>query len=424
MEGSYTNIPANNLKTPTSGSLRLQPPTYGNLITVLSIDGGGIRGLIPGIVLSFLEKELQKLDGESARLADYFDVITGTSTGGLVTAMLTAPNENNRPMFAAEDIKEFYLNECPKIFPQNSCPVFPHLQKVINALTGPKYDGKHLHKLVKEKLGDTKLHQTLTNVVIPTFDIKQLHPTIFSSYEVKKNPSSNLDVFLSDICIATSAAPTYLPAHYFETKDSDGQVIRKFHLIDGGVAANNPTLVAISEVSKEITRGSEAFSPMNPLDYARFLVISLGTGSSKAQMKYDAPDAAKWGLLSWLNRGGSTPIIDVFSHASVDMVDLHLSVVFQALNSEENYLRIQDDTLTGDVSSVDIATNKNLEDLVKVGEKLLKKPVSRVNLETGRFEICCQETNEKALIRFAKILCDEKQFRNARSPNVNTLWQL
>jgi len=61
---------------------------------------------------------LQKLDGDDARLADYFDVISGTSTGGLVTAMLTAPDEDNRPLYAAKDIKDFYLQHTPKIFPQ------------------------------------------------------------------------------------------------------------------------------------------------------------------------------------------------------------------------------------------------------------------------------------------------------------------
>ncbi|XP_022144334.1 patatin-like protein 2 [Momordica charantia] len=394
--------------------VRFQPPTFGNLITVLSIDGGGIRGIIPGTILDFLESELQKLDGEEARIADYFDVIAGTSTGGLVTAMISAPNDKNRPLFSARDIKQFYLDHCPKIFPQNRTWA---IAKMLKFLSGPKYDGKYLHKLVKEKLGDTKLHQTLTNVVIPTFDIKLLQPTIFSSYEVNSNPS--LDAYLSDICISTSAAPTYLPAHYFKTDGGAAGKFREFNLIDGGVAANNPTLVAIGEVTKEVIRENPDFFAIKPMDYKRFLVISLGTGAPKAEMKYTSEHAAEWGMLDWLTSGGSTPIIDVFSQASSDMVDLHLSVVFQALNSQQNYLRIQDDTLSEVVSSVDVATKKNLDDLVKVGEGLLKKPVSRINLETGIFEASNSnsETNEQALIRFARLLSEERRLRDARSPH-------
>lgn len=63
-------------------------------------------------------KNVQKLDGEDARIADYFDVIAGTSTGGLLTSMITAPNENNRPLFSAKDIKQFFLDHSPLIFPQ------------------------------------------------------------------------------------------------------------------------------------------------------------------------------------------------------------------------------------------------------------------------------------------------------------------
>ncbi|XP_040997731.1 patatin-like protein 2 [Juglans microcarpa x Juglans regia] len=396
-----------------SPAVPLQPPTYGDVITILSIDGGGIRGLIPGTILSFLESEFQRLDGEDARIADYFDVIAGTSTGGLVTAMLTAPDEKNRPVFAAKDIKEFYLNHCPKIFPQNSCPIVPAIMKIIRALAGPKYDGKYLHSLVREKLGNTRIQQTLTNVVIPTFDLKRLQPTIFSSYEVNKNPS--LNALLSDVCISTSAAPTYLPAYYFETKDQEGKV-REFHLTDGGVAANNPALLAIGEVTKEIQRGNPDFFPIKPMDYGRFLVISLGTGSPKDEEKYKAHDAAKWGILGWLTSGGSTPLIDVFTQASADMVDVHLSQVFRALHSEKSYLRIQDDTLSGVVSSVDVATSKNLDDLVKVGEELLRKPVARVNLETGVYEPSNSETNEQALRRFAKLLSQERHRRHSRSP--------
>ncbi|THG15172.1 patatin-like protein 2 [Camellia sinensis] len=396
----------------SSHLFQIQSEKYGELRTVLSIDGGGIRGIIPSIILNFLEAQLQKLDGEDARIADYFDVIAGTSTGGLVTAMLTAPNEKNRPLFAAKDIKAFYLDHCPKIFPQKRRP-FANATKVIRALSGPMYDGKYLHCLVKEMLGNTRLNQTLTNVVVPTFDIKRLQPTIFSTYEVKKNPS--LNALLSDICIATSAAPTYLPPHGFETEDSSGKA-RQFNLVDGGVVANNPTLVAIGEVAKEINRERSDFFPIKSTNHGKFLVLSLGTGSAKKDEKYNAKEAAKWGVLGWLTNSASTPLVDVFTEASGDIMDLHISTIFQVLHFENNYLRIQDDTLSGQVSSVDIATKENLEDLVKVGERLLKKPVSSVNLETGLYEPSNQGTNEEALIRLAKILSREKHLRGLRSP--------
>lgn len=393
----------------------LQAPTYGNLITILSIDGGGIRGIIPGIILEFLESQLQELDGKEARLADYFDVISGTSTGGLVTAMLTAPNHQNRPLFAAKDIKSFYLDHCPKIFPQNKNGVFAGIGKIIGALSGPKYDGKHLHNVVKQKLGSTRLHQTLTNIVIPTFDIKNLQPTIFSSYQLKSSP--HLDALLSDICVGTSAAPTYLPAHYFETVNSSAGKVTKFNLIDGGVAANNPALVAMSEVTKEVNRGGQDFMSVKPVEYSRFLVLSVGTGSTKLEGRYDAHAASGWGVLGWLLNGGSTPLVDVFTQASGDMVDFHISTVFQALHLEKNYFRIQADTLHGELSSVDVATPQNLEGLVKAGEELLGKPVSRVNLETGVFEaVKNMGTNKEALIRLAKQLSEEKQFREMKSP--------
>ncbi|XP_058099967.1 patatin-like protein 2 [Magnolia sinica] len=392
----------------------IQPPTFGDLITILSIDGGGIRGIIPATILSFLESQLQELDGEDVRLADYFDVIAGTSTGGLVTAMLTTPNENNRPLFAAKDIKDFYLTHCPKIFPQCRGP-FSSAVKMFKAISGPKYNGKYLHGLCREKLGKTRLHQTLTHAIIPTFDIKKLQPTIFSTYEVKSKPY--LDAELSDICIGTSAAPTYLPTHCFETKDSQGNV-REFNLIDGGVAANNPALVAMGEVTRQVFRGNPDFFPIKPMDYGRFLVISLGTGSMKMDEKYSASQASKWGVMGWLLSGGSTPLVDVFTQASADMVDIHISVLFQALHSESNYLRIQDDTLSGTVSSLDFATKENLDNLVKISKELLKKPVSRVNLETGIFEPVKNEgTNEEVLKRFAKQLSEERRLREMRSPH-------
>ncbi|KAG8382703.1 hypothetical protein BUALT_Bualt05G0105000 [Buddleja alternifolia] len=369
-----------------------QLPEYDRYITVLSIDGGGIKGILPAVVLEFLESQLQELDGEDVRLADYFDVIAGTSTGGLVTAMLTSPNENNRPLYAAKEIK-------PTFFP---------FGKVAKSLMGPLYDGRHLHSILKEKLKNIKLSQAITNVVIPAFDIKRLQPVIFSTYEAKRSPL--LDAKFSDICISTSAAPTFLPGHEFQTKDENGNV-REYNLIDGGVAANNPALIAITQVTKQMFDSSIDYFRMRPVDFPRLLTISIGTGAARIEEKYNSKLASKWGILNWLHYGGTTPLIEIFTQASADMVDYHNSLIFQSLYSEDNYLRIQ--------SSVDVATEENLDKLVQIGERLLKNPFSRINLETGLTEpVINGGTNKDAIKRFARKLSSERKFRHLKTSTV------
>ncbi|GLU18838.1 hypothetical protein SLE2022_351150 [Rubroshorea leprosula] len=185
------------------------------------------------------------------------------------------------------------------------------------------------------------------------------------------------------------------------TSSSTEEDIREVNLIDGSVAANNPTLVAMEEAKKEMTE------------------------INQRQTQCKRGGQMEWNLFGWLRS-----MVEVFTQASADMVDYHISVVLKMLQSEDNYLRIQDDTLSGVLGSIDIATKKNLDDLVEVGEKLLKKPVSKVNMETGLIEPvskvnmetgliepCGQGSNEEALKRFAKILSDEERRRNLNSPH-------
>ena len=103
------------------------------------------------------------------------------------------------------------------------------------------------------------------------------------------------------------------------------------------------TLVAMAEVTNQISHEGQSGSlKVEAMQYDRFLVLSLGTGSQKQESKYSAKEAADWGILSWVSTtSGSTPLIDAFTQASADMVDFHISSVFRALNSEQNYLRIQ-----------------------------------------------------------------------------------
>jgi hypothetical protein len=168
----------------------------------------------------------------------------------------------------------------------------------------------------------------------------------------------------------------------------------------------------MTHVSQQTILGNQDFFPIKSADYGKFMVLSLGTGTAKIEEKYHAKQAGKWGVLGWLYNKGNTPLIDSFSQASSDLVDIHISVLFQALHSDKGYLRIQDDELKGDTASVDVSTKENLNRLIEAGKALLKKPVCKVNLENGKNEPdLSRGTNEEELIHFAKILSQERWAR-------------
>ncbi|KAI3935881.1 hypothetical protein MKX01_004608 [Papaver californicum] len=401
------------------------PPS--KLITILCIDGGGVRGIIPSTILAFLEAQIQELDGSDARLADYFDIISGTSTGGLVTAMLTAPDAHNRPLFAAKEIPQFYLDHCSKIFPQPNRGIFDGAKKWIHDMVGgPKYDGEYFHGLLRELLGETRLHQTLTSVAIPAYDVKLRHTCIFTTEKAKTSLIQN--PLLSDVCISTSAAPTYLPPHRFQVKAkvNEKEQVREFNLIDGGVAANYPITLPYA-LLPGVCKGNPNFFRQGN---GKVLMLSLGTGSSTRveaeKQEITADVAAKWGVVDWLRY--TNGLSDLFSPAEADISYydnasiLGLSQLWLGANQIE-FFRIQHNftkSESSSLSSMDIATKENLESLVRVGQELLKKPVTQVSVETGELEpmvhdeeenLCHQETNEEALLRIAKLLSSEKKDR-------------
>lgn len=91
----------------------------------------------------------------------------------------------------------------------------------------------------------------------------------------------------------------------------------------------------------ETLKAQSDYLPPNTVDYGRLFILSLGTGSSKNEMKYDAKMAAKWGVLDWIYTSGSSPLIDSFTQAAQDMVDIHVNTTFEAIHCQQNYLRIQ-----------------------------------------------------------------------------------
>eukprot|EP00253_Pinus_taeda_P020967 PITA_20967 len=369
--------------------------------------------------LESLERDLQELDGKDKRIADYFDVIAGTSTGGLITAMLAAPSDgkNPRPLFTAEEITKFYFDKCPIIFPPPPGGFwrwFDKLKRAYRHAMGPEYSGDPLHQIIREILRDKKLGDTVTNVVIPAYDIQKQYPVIFSNFE-----GNNDDANLSDVCIGTSAAPTYLPPYHFDTTKNT------FDLIDGGVAANNPMLLAINHLTKQAEaygmpdEGSTQYWALSQAVDAlkskedilkKCLVLSLGTGEAKTG--YQATDAADWGLWGWLSKDGKNPLIDILMQSGSDIVDIQASVMFEGFKLADDYLRVQEPELEYERSALDLSTTENLNALRDIGIKLLDKTVSRVDIHTGQYKpVEGKGTNKEELKSFAKKLSDERKKR-------------
>ncbi|PIA46444.1 hypothetical protein AQUCO_01500174v1 [Aquilegia coerulea] len=398
------------------------------MIKILAIDGGGVRGIIPATILEYLERQIQGLErNQDARIADYFDVIAGTSTGGLITAMLTTPNENNRPIKSAEEIMEFYNKDnFEKIFTKNGW--FQWHWPFVN-WQGPQYKGDGLRELAKELVHDTKISKTLTNVVIPTFDIGRNQPVIFTTVEAKRDMLRDPKIF--DACVASAAAPTYFPPYFLKTQKSI-TVTREFNLVDGGLTANNPTKCAMNYVTEMLSEGypefypnylmehyskDEYFSRIKQIDYSRFLVISLGAGDAK-KVKYTVEEATKWSKLNWLKdfTRGTNPLIDFFMEASADMIDWNVEVDFKNTDKLENcrynYIRIQTDSLSGANATLDNVDQSNLKALKEIGKELLGKKMSRMNLVAGKSEeivVDKEVTNMAALDWFARVLVAQRQ---------------
>ncbi|KAH7283983.1 hypothetical protein KP509_34G034000 [Ceratopteris richardii] len=357
---------------------------------ILSIDGGGIRGIIPTSILIFLEEQLQLLDGEHVRLADYFDLMAGTSTGGLIAGILSVPNEEGRPKFEANDVMKIYFEQGPIIFKKSFVPFLKQIR-------GPKYSATPLEGILQENLKELRMKDTLSEILIPTFDIKLMQPTYFSTREARNDESKN--AYVRDVLRGTSAAPTYFPPHLFKTISENGTE-RNFHLVDGGVGINNPTHLAIFHSlyhhrKQPITNCNHNYLGEGCKD---LLVLSLGTG--KVTKSYDANISRNWGLISWVFNDFHAPIIEIVSECSNDVVDYNISSFFKASGNHFNYLRVQAYNIQSDIEALDNTVNTNMKKLREIGERLLDVPLSRMDIETGRpITLQGEMSNKDALIR-------------------------
>jgi len=294
---------------------------------ILSIDGGGIRGLIPAVVLDRIEQRT------SRPIAELFDVIAGTSTGGILALGLTCAGEDGRPRYNAADLAELYINEGSTIFPHE---IFAKERQLV----GPKYPARGRERVLSDKLGDARLKDALTDVIITAYDIERRSPVFFRSALAKR--SGDHDFLARDVALATSAAPTYFPPVRLPAVPPQPA----YALVDGGVFANNPGMCAF--VDDTTVNG----------DSERTLMVSLGTGVLTRRFAYE--DAKGWGLLEWAPR-----VLDVVFDGVSDTVNYQLETLLG-----DRYHRLQA-VLDKASDSMDDASKRNLEDLALQANELL-----------------------------------------------------
>jgi patatin-like phospholipase/acyl hydrolase len=290
---------------------------------ILSIDGGGLRGIIPLQII----REIEILTGEPIHKT--FDLIAGTSTGGLLTCSLSFSDEKsiigNTRKFDLDAIQKIYVERGKEIFPKYNLiwRNFNDFKKWLR----PQFSPTSLNNILIEHFGDSRLTSCLKPIFITSYNIHRNLPVYFTTREATLQDEKNAK--LVEVCRATSAAPTYFPSFSFNF-DSENIVC-----IDGGIVMNNPAIGALVEVL-----GNSDYKHYKidgeRLDLKDICILSLGTGRIKKNHK--SITAHKWGRINWIK-----PVIDIATGGPVKIVHNQISTIFSSSNLERNYLRMDID---------------------------------------------------------------------------------
>lgn len=228
---------------------------------VLTIDGGGIKGVFPAAFLADLESELDQ------PLASYFDLMVGTSTGGIIAIALGLG-------IPAADILRFYEDKGPLIFKGS------RRLGVLRQLVTAKYDPTPLRNALTEVFGDRKLGESKTRLVIPSLNLSTGEVNVFKTAHHERF-ERDYKMLAVDAAMATAAAPTFFPTH---------RLTNGVPLVDGGMWANNPM-------------GTAAVEAIGLLEWPKGSIDLLAVGCTDAPANFKASQTHRHGLANyWAKR--------------------------------------------------------------------------------------------------------------------------
>ena len=307
------------LKIPNSSSISEKNT---KVFKVLSIDGGGIKGLYSARILEHFEEHF------NCCLSDYFDLICGTSTGGLIALGVSLG-------IPVSTISNLYCERGQRIFPQKNTLLSSLKQFFLQS----KYDNKELTKALQEIFGDNTISNSKCLLCIPSFSLTDGRPYIFkydhSEGQLKRD---NRRRYI-DIALATSAAPTYLPIVTDPTDHTQ--------FTDGGVYANNPTFVGIMEALKYFVGDKDK-------QFKKLMVMSVSSLEDNPGRRFIPKHRRS--IIDW-----KEDLISIFFEGQASQTKYFAETLAQLYGF--NYVRIPSASLSSKQESVITMDNSSIESI-------------------------------------------------------------
>ena len=289
---------------------------------VISIDGGGIKGIVAIKVLMAIEEEMQEL------LTNNVSLVAGTSTGAIIAASVA----KGIPMGVLLDK---YIAFGEDVF-KNS---FSRKVSNLFGLRGSKYKKEDLSGLIYKELGTDSIGSVYNDLLIPSYNMTKARPEIFTS-------KSNID--LGSAVIASASAPTYFKP----------MIINGSEYIDGGIIANNPSMLAYTEIKSKYNSIASDIS-----------ILSIGCGSSPKNYN----NASKWPTYKWIK-----PLLDIAVNSDMSIVHNQLVKVYNSIKTPENSIRINENITKSMNSNMDDASRCNINTLIEFGDYVVAKNSKRI----------------------------------------------
>ena len=299
---------------------------------VLSIDGGGIRGIIPAMVIAYLERKMGK------PACELFDLIVGTSTGGILALGLALQDEKGQPLLAAKRMVALYERHGAEVFEQS---LWRKL-RTVGGIFEEAYSHKALEAVLEYYFGERTLSESGVPVMVTSYDIQNRRTVFMKSWH-----RDHAALLCSEAARATSAAPTYFEPANLQWADENRT------LIDGGVYMNSPAVSAYAEARK--------LFPDHPI-----AMLSLGTGELTRPIPYE--EARTWGSALWV-MSLLDCMFDGVSKAADHQMRLFLGSQYLRLQTPLNYA--SDD--------MDDASRGNIRNLKQTARELIKREEDALN---------------------------------------------